>query len=246
MKEALLRRLVADRQHHRPVGLVTDLGSGQQLLLHTDDVTGDLKLGPEALEQARRWLKTDRSGLLDVPGRQLFLQATMPAPRLILVGAVHISQALAPMAALAGYSVTVVDPRRSFATDARFPDVTLTSDWPDEALERLAPDVRTAVVTLTHDPKLDDAALTVALKSPAFYIGSLGSKKTHGARLNRLTRAGFTETDLARIHGPVGLSINAMSPAEIAVAILGQITQVRRAGAKGSAGGAAPSAEHAA
>jgi xanthine dehydrogenase accessory factor len=246
MKEALLRRLAADRQQHRPVGLVTDLDSGQQLLLHPDDAIGDLALDPAAEAQARVWLKADRSGLLEMPGRRLFLQASMPAPRLILVGAVHISQALAPMAALAGYAVTVVDPRRSFATDARFPDVTLTSDWPDEALERLAPDVRTAIVTLTHDPKLDDPALSVALNSPAFYIGALGSRKTHGARLNRLKRAGFSDTDLARIHGPVGLSINAMSPAEIAVSILGQITQVRRAGAKGPVGGEAPASEHAA
>jgi xanthine dehydrogenase accessory factor len=246
MKEILLRRLAADRAAHRPVGLVTDLDSGRQLLLHPEDAMGDLALDPATLEQARIWLKADRSGLLETPGRRLFLQAAMPAPRLILVGAVHIAQALAPMAALAGYAVTVVDPRRSFATDARFPDVTLTADWPDEALERLGPDVRTAIVTLTHDPKLDDPALSVALNSPAFYIGALGSKKTHAARLNRLKRAGFSEADLARIHGPVGLSINALSPAEIAVSILAQITQVRRAGAKGPVAGENARPEHAA
>ena len=156
----------------------------------------------------------------------------VPAPRLILVGAVHISQALAPIAALAGYGVTVVDPRRSFATDARFPAVALTTEWPDEALTRLAPDARTAVVTLTHDPKLDDPALTVALNSPAFYIGSLGSRKTHAARLKRLAAAGFDDAALARIHGPVGLPIGALSPAEIAISVLAQITAVRRAGAK--------------
>lgn len=246
MKEILLRRLAADRAAHRPVALVTDLDSGRQLLLHPDEAMGDLALDPEALEQARAWLKADRSGLLDLPGRRIFLQAAMPAPRLIVVGAVHIAQALAPMAALAGYAVTVIDPRRSFATDARFPDVTLASDWPDEALERLAPDLRTAVVTLTHDPKLDDPALSVALNSPAFYIGALGSKKTHGARLNRLKRAGFSDADLARIHGPVGLSINALSPVEIAVSILAQITQVRRAGAKGPAASEGAKSEQAA
>jgi xanthine dehydrogenase accessory factor len=246
MKEELLRRLVADRQRHRPVGLITDLDSGRQLLLHADGSDGELTLDVETVEQARRRLKSDRSGLLEVANRRLFLQAAMPAPRLILVGAVHIAQALAPMAALAGYAVTVVDPRRSFATDARFPDVTLTSDWPDEALERLAPDVRTAIVTLTHDPKLDDPALTVALNSPAFYIGALGSRRTHAARLNRLKNEGFAEADLARIHGPVGLSINALSPAEIALSILAQITQIRRAGAKGGAGGETASREHAA
>jgi xanthine dehydrogenase accessory factor len=250
MKETLLRRLVADRRLHRPVGLITDLDSGRQLLLHAEGSDGELTLETDILEQARRRLKADRSGLLDVVGRRLFLQAAMPAPRLILVGAVHIAQALAPMAALAGYAVTVVDPRRSFATVARFPDVTLTSDWPDEALERLAPDVRTAIVTLTHDPKLDDPALTVALNSPAFYIGALGSRKTHAARLHRLERDGFAEADLARIHGPVGLSINALSPAEIALSILAQITQIRRADAKGGAKDGTsektPSKEHAA
>jgi len=133
------------------------------------------------------------------------------------------------MAALAGYAVTVIDPRRAFATDQRFPGVTLLTEWPDEGLEALKPDRRTAVVTLTHDPKLDDAALGVALKSQCFYVGSLGSRKTHQARLNRLRRLGFTDAELARIHGPVGLPIGALTPAEIAVSILAQITQVRRA-----------------
>jgi xanthine dehydrogenase accessory factor len=141
---------------------------------------------------------------------------------------VHISQALAPMAATAGYEVTVVDPRRSFATDARFPGVTLDGAWPDEAMEKLKPDVRTAIVTLTHDPKLDDPALSAALRSPAFYIGALGSKKTHAARVGRLTRAGFGESDIARIHGPAGLDIGAKSPAEIAVSVLAQLTAARR------------------
>ena len=151
-----------------------------------------------------------------------------PAPRLIIIGAVHISQALAPMAAMAGYAVTVVDPRRAFATEDRFPGVTLNGEWPDEAMVKLAPDVRTAVVTLTHDPKLDDPALSAALKSPSFYIGALGSKKTHAARLGRLTKAGFTDADLGRIHGPAGLDIGAKSPAEIAVSVLAQLTAARR------------------
>jgi xanthine dehydrogenase accessory factor len=150
-----------------------------------------------------------------------------PAPRLILVGAVHISQALAPMAALAGYAVMVIDPRQAFATDARFPDVSLSGDWPDEAMARLKLDRRTAVVTLTHDPKLDDPALQTALKSDVFYIGALGSKKTHAARLARLREAGFGDADCARIRGPVGLSIGAKSPAEIAVSILAEITACR-------------------
>jgi len=151
-----------------------------------------------------------------------------PPLRMILIGAVHISQPLARMAALAGYEVVVVDPRRAFASAARFPGVEVRIDWPDEALEDLAPNLRTAVVTLTHDPKLDDPALHVALRSDAFYIGSLGSKKTHRTRVERLTEAGFDEKTIGRILGPVGLSIGATSPAEIAVAILAQITDVLR------------------
>src|SRR5262249_9798135 len=155
-----------------------------------------LSLSPTAQEAVALAVREDRNGELELDGRNCFVQVHNPAPRLIIVGAVHISQALAPMAAMAGYAVTVVDPRRAFATEDRFPGVTLSGDWPDEAMEKLAPDVRTAVVTLTHDPKLDDPALSAALKSPAFYIGALGSRKTHGARINRLTRAGFGEADL--------------------------------------------------
>lgn len=234
MKADLLWRVVADRAARRPAALVTDLDSGRQALIHAEDATGELALEAPALAAAREALAADRSGLLPVPDRRLFLQAVVPSPRLILVGAVHIAQALAPMAALAGYGVTVVDPRRSFATDARFPALELTTEWPDEALARLVPDARTAVVTLTHDPKLDDTALAVALNSPAFYIGSLGSRKTHAARLKRLTEAGFSDAALARIHGPVGIAIGALSPAEIAVSVLAQITAVRRAGSKAS------------
>jgi len=142
---------------------------------------------------------------------------------------VHIAQPLARMAAELGYKVTVVDPRTAFATDARFPEIELSTEWPDEALARLKPDKRSAVITLTHDPKLDDPALTEALKSQAFYIGALGSRRTHAARLKRLGELGFKDTDFARIHGPVGLNIGAISPAEIAVAVLGQVTSVLRA-----------------
>ena len=148
--------------------------------------------------------------------------------RLIVVGAVHIAQALVPMASYIGYSVTVVDPRRSFATDERFPDVAVSGDWPDEALDALRPDTRTAVVTLTHDPKLDDPALDRALKSDAFYIGSLGSRKTHAARLGRLRELGHGEAALARIQGPVGLNISAVTAPEIALSIIAQIVAVRR------------------
>ena len=227
MKQALLDRLLRDRAAKRAVALVTELPSGSQALVYADDSFGDLMLDDGAIAAARQALADDESGPFDSGGKRLFVHVQNPAPRLILVGAVHISQALAPMAALAGYAVMVIDPRRAFATDARFPDVALSGDWPDEAMARLSLDRRTAVVTLTHDPKLDDPALRVALKSDVFYIGALGSKKTHAARLQRLRQAGFGDADCARIHGPVGFAIGAKSPAEIAVSILAEITAHR-------------------
>ena len=228
MKRALLDRLIEDRAKKRAVVLVTELGSGDQALVYPNDLFGDLALDPDALKQIRRVLEDDESATIEAGGRRLFLHVQNPPPRLILVGAVHISQALAPMAALAGYAVTIVDPRRAFATDARFPDVKLIAEWPDEAMATMKLDRRTAVVTLTHDPKLDDPALQTALKSDVFYIGALGSRKTHAARLARLKAAGFDDAECARIHGPVGLAIGAESPAEIAVSILAQITAVLR------------------
>ncbi len=177
---------------------------------------------------ARAALAADKSQTVEGPDGPVFLQVHNPPLRMIVVGAVHIAQALAPMAALAGYQVTVVDPRGAFATQDRFPGVEVSDDWPDEAMEALAPDSRTAVVTLTHDPKLDDPALEVALKSDAFYVGSLGSKKTHLARTKRLARLGIDADAIALIHGPAGLPIGAKSPAEIAVAILAQVIETRR------------------
>jgi xanthine dehydrogenase accessory factor len=164
---------------------------------------------------------------LEIDGRRLFVQVRVPDPRIIIVGAVHITQALAPMAMLAGYDVVVVDPRRAFATTERFPGMELRHDWPDEALDALQVDARSAVITLTHDPKIDDPALDRALKSPAFYIGALGSKKTHAGRLQRLAQAGFDDAALARIHGPAGLNIGGRSPAEIAISVLAQLIAAR-------------------
>ncbi|MEX2008706.1 MAG: XdhC family protein [Dongiaceae bacterium] len=212
------------------MAVATDLATGAQALVQDADISGDLDLDADTLAAAHARLAEDRSGMIEAGGRRLFLHVFNPPARLILVGAVHIAQALAPMAALAGYGVAVIDPRRAFASDARFPDVALIGDWPDEAMAALSPDRRTAVVTLTHDPKLDDPALQVALRSDAFYIGSLGSRRTHAARLERLRAAGFGDSELARIHGPVGLAIGAASPAEIAVSILAQITAVRHGG----------------
>jgi xanthine dehydrogenase accessory factor len=228
MKRALLDRLLAAQAAKTPAALVTELPGGAQALVAEAEVLGDLALDETALAEIRGLLRRDESGIAEIEGRRLFVQAHNPPPRLLIVGAVHIAQALAPMAALAGYGVSVIDPRRSFATDARFPGIEMRGDWPDEAMAALQPDRRTAVVTLTHDPKLDDPALQAALRSPAFYVGALGSRKTHGARQSRLARAGFSPEEIARIHGPVGLSIGALSPAEIAVSILAQITAVRR------------------
>jgi xanthine dehydrogenase accessory factor len=228
MKSEVLSELLAARAAGRPVAIATNLRTGQQRLIFADETKGELCLDIDMIMAAGEALKADRNITLKTPAGDVFVHVHNPAPRLFLVGAVHISQPLARMGGLAGYGVTVIDPRRSFAGGGRFEGVDVTGDWPDEALLRLRPDMRSAIVTLTHDPKLDDAALEVALRSPAFYIGSLGSKKTHAARLERLRRNGFTENDLARIHGPVGLSIGAVSPAEIAISIMAQITQRRR------------------
>ncbi len=228
MKRHTLDELLRARSEKQPVALVCDLKTGLQSLVYPEVIQGDLGIAEPMLSDVRAMLRTDRSGTLETPGGDpMFVRSFNPPLRLVLVGAVHISQALAPMAAMAGYGVTVVDPRSAFNTDARFPDVATRDDWPDEALEELAPDSRTAVVTLTHDPKIDDPALEVALRSEAFYIGCLGSKKTHGARLERMDQAGLGEAARARIHGPVGLDIGAKSPAEIAVAILAEITAAR-------------------
>jgi xanthine dehydrogenase accessory factor len=183
---------------------------------------------------------------VQIGNQSFFLHVHTPPLRLIVVGAVHIAQALVPFAVGTGYAVTVVDPRRSFATDARFPDVAVRTDWPDEALDELRPDTRTAIVTLTHDPKLDDPALDRALRSPAFYIGALGSRKTHAARLSRLRALGHDDAALARIHGPVGLNLGAVSAPEIALSIIAQIVATHRAPAPAAAVAAERAAPHAA
>ncbi|HEY0836514.1 MAG TPA: XdhC family protein [Azospirillum sp.] len=230
MKADLLTRLLQARAEKRPVALVTDLTSGMQTLVFEDAVHGAFGLDEEFLPMVRARLAQDRSGLIEAYDGEvrLFVNAFAPPLRLIVVGAVHIAQALVPVARLTGYAVTVVDPRGAFATESRFPDVALVTEWPDDALSGLAIDARTAVVTLTHDPKLDDPALLVALRSPAFYVGSLGSKRTHAKRLDRLRAAGLGEDELARIHAPVGLDIGAVTQAEIAVSVMAQIVASRR------------------
>jgi xanthine dehydrogenase accessory factor len=226
----MLSDLMAARTAGRPVALATNLRSGQQLLIFPGETRGDLCLDIDMVMAAGEALKTDRNITLNTPAGQVFVHVHNPSPRLFLVGAVHIAQPLAKMGQLSGYGVTIIDPRRGFAGGSRFEGVDVTGEWPDEALIRLKPDARSAVVTLTHDPKLDDPALDTALRSPAFYVGALGSKKTHAARLERLRAKGFQDRELARIHGPVGLSIGAVSPAEIAISVMAQITLVRRQG----------------
>ncbi|MDR3515778.1 MAG: XdhC family protein [Azospirillaceae bacterium] len=235
MKRDLLDRLVSARADKHPVALVTDLGTGLQTLVTDTVAHGGLGFDATDLTVIRQWLDADRSGVIEDDERRWFVQSFNAPPRLLLVGAVHIAQALAPMAVVDGFDVVVIDPRGAFATDARFPGVTIVSEWPDDALQQLRPDRRSAIVTLTHDPKLDDPALHAALRSPAFYIGSLGSRSTHAARIDRLREAGFGEADIKRIHAPVGLAIKAATPAEIATAILAQIIQVRRTDDSGGA-----------
>ncbi len=223
---ALFDELMAARAARHPVAVVTRLADGAQALLEEGAVSGELTLSEAQCAEALRLLRADKSGVLESSAGALFARCYTQAPRMVIVGAVHVTQALAPMAAMAGFEVTVVDPRRAFATPERLPGVTVSTEWPDEALARLAPDAQTAVVTLSHDPKLDDPALAAALKSQCFYIGALGSKRTHAARVERLTAEGLG-AELHRIHAPVGLDLGGRSPAEIAVSVLAQVIQSR-------------------
>ena len=223
MRLATLDQLIAARQQNRAVVLITLLQDGTQSLYFQDGTVAGMGLTETQRNLAQQTLQSNQSQLAE--NETVFLQPYNPPLRLIIIGAVHISQILAAMATLCDYQVTVVDPRTAFAAAARFPNLELNTDWPDAALTAMHPDARTAVVTLTHDPKLDDPALRIALQSDAFYIGALGSRKTQQARFKRLVELGCTEAQQARIQGPVGLDIGAVSPAEIAIAIMAQITQ---------------------
>ena len=222
MKAVLLDRLLAERRAKRSVALVTRLQDGFAALLRPGDREAT-NLPGEVVAEALRALAKDLSLPFEQGGEVYFIRSFNPSPRMVIVGAVHIAQNLAEMARLAGFQVTVVDPRQAFARPDRFVGIEISTEWPGPALEQLDLDGRTAVVTLTHDPKLDDPALDVALASPAFYIGSLGSKRTHRARLERLQSRGFSGADRKRIRGPVGLSIGSVTPAEIAVSILAEV-----------------------
>jgi xanthine dehydrogenase accessory factor len=227
MKAETLAALQDARTKRRAVALATRLSDAAEALIYRDEAKGDLGGDAAIVSAARRAMDIGKSETVDIGGAKIFLNVYVPPPRLIIVGAVHIAQSLAPMAAMLEFDVTVVDPRGAWATTQRFPGVKVIKDWADEAFQEMGLDISTAVVTLTHDPKLDDPALESALKSDVFYIGALGSKRTHAKRKERLAEVGITDDMFARIHGPVGLNIGAKSPAEIAVSILGQIIEVR-------------------
>jgi xanthine dehydrogenase accessory factor len=226
----ILDQLREARATKRPAAHLRWLAADREALVVAGEVVLSDPLPATVLDAVAAAHQRDRGTTLQTDDGPLFIQIFNPPLRLVVVGAVHIAQALVPMARLAGYDVTVVDPRRSFASESRFEGVAISDEWPDDALEALAPDARTAVVTLTHDPKLDDPALDLALRSDAFYIAALGSKRTHAARLERLGALGHDAEVLARIHGPAGLAIGAVSPAEIALSVLAEMTAVLRKG----------------
>ncbi|MBX3520167.1 MAG: XdhC family protein [Xanthobacteraceae bacterium] len=225
MKLALLKALNEERAARRAAVVVTALESGAQRLVKASEVAND-----ELREALEKRLRSGKSGSEETPSGKVFLTVFAPPPRLVVTGAVHISQELAPMAQRLGYDVAIVDPRTAFATPERFKDVKLIADWPDKVLPDLGIDAHTAFCALTHDPKIDDPALLHAMAKDCFYIGALGSKRTHATRLERLKSKGASDAQLARIHAPIGLDIGAVSPAEIAVSILAEITARLRLG----------------
>ena len=221
MRLDILKTLNEERTARRAAIVVTNQDNGAQRLVRGADLRSDpLK---DVLE---KHLRSGKSGIEETAEGKVFLTVHVPSPRIVITGAVHISQTLAPIGRLLGYDVTIVDPRTAFASIERFPDVQVIAEWPDVALPPLGIDHYTAFVALTHDPKIDDPGLAIALRSDCFYIGALGSRKTHARRVARLKEEqGFTDNDIGRIHSPIGLDIGAVSPAEIAVAIMGEITQ---------------------
>lgn len=231
MDPFLLRKLNTERAARRAVIHLTDLGDGRDRVIRE----GDPVAGPlgEAIAAAFR---SGKSGLVETEARQFFLNVHLPPARIVIIGAVHISQALAKMAEIAGFDVTIIDPRTAFATEERFAGIDLVADWPEDALKTRPLDAYTALVAVTHDPKIDDVPLSQALTAGCFYVGALGSRKTHAKRVERLTALGHSEADIAKISAPIGLDIGAASPAEIAVAILADIVaHLRRRSLRGAA-----------
>lgn len=223
MRRELLTALNEERAARRPVIVVTDLASGEQRLVRATDVARD----PLADILTAR-LQSGKSGPVEIAGRELFLLVEVPRRRLVVVGAVHITQAMAPMAKLADLDMVIVDPRSAFATPERFPDVEVIAEWPQDVLPELDLDAFTAVAVLTHNAQIDDPALVAALEAGCFYVGALGSQKTHAKRRERLRAAGISEAQLNLIHAPIGLDIGSVSPAEIAIAILAEIIVAMR------------------
>jgi len=214
-----LHAINAERAARRAVAVITHVDSGEQRIVKAADI------GKDPLhELIEKHLRMGKSGMEETAQGKVFVTVHVPSPQLVITGAVHISQALAPMGKMLGYAVTIVDPRTAFASQERFPDVTVVAEWPDVALPPLNVDRYTAFVALTHDPKIDDPALKHALARDCFYIGALGSRKTHAKRVARLKEAGLKDSDIARIHAPIGLDIGAVSPPEIAVSIMAEIT----------------------
>jgi len=231
MRQGLVHALLAARREARAVVLYTPLDGGLQRLLDAAGLELLALTEPELATAGHAALASDRAQVVTHRGGEVLVTPHNPPLRLIVVGAVHISEALCIMARAAGYAVTVIDPRSAFLRPERFAGVELLDHWPQQAFAALKPDARTAVVLLTHDPKVDDPALLAVLPTPAFYVGALGSTRTHAKRLQRLAEAGIGEADRARIHGPAGLDIGARTPAEIAISVLAEIT-LRLRGAK--------------
>ena len=224
MNLAVLRRLNEARARRAASILVTDTASGAERLIVEEDGYADDPLREELASRFRSGV----SGSVATPDGSFFLTVNVPPPKLVVIGAVHISQALAPMAEIAGFDMTIIDPRTAFATPERFPKVPVIAEWPDVAIPKVGLDSFTALAVLTHDPKIDDGALIAALKAGCFYVGALGSRKTHARRLDRLRQAGVEEVPLSRIRAPIGIAIGAQSPAEIAVAVLAEIVAALR------------------
>ena len=224
MKDETLNLILSEKNNRNTIIVATEINSGEQIIINEEN---DTDINNKILTAAKNNIIQGKSEVLEIGSNKWFINITLPPLRLVTVGAVHIAQPLAEIATISGYEVIIIDPRAAFANNQRFPDIKIINEWPEVALNELAIDNRTAVVTLTHDPKLDDSALNAALKSKAFYIGSLGSKKTHKARVERLKIANFTKDEINRIHGPIGLAIGAKSPPEIAISIISEIITIR-------------------
>ena len=224
MKDETLNLILSEKNNRNTIIVATEINSGEQIIINKEN---DTDINNKILTAAKNNIIQGKSEVLEIESNKWFINITLPPLRLVTVGAVHIAQPLAEIATISGYEVIIIDPRAAFANNQRFPDIKIINEWPEVALNELAIDNRTALVTLTHDPKLDDSALNAALKSKAFYIGSLGSKKTHKARVERLKIANFTKEEINRIHGPIGLAIGAKSPQEIAISIISEIITIR-------------------